>query len=117
MASMEKIEMKEMPKAAVPDAVDVEKAIKRAIEAGTTATKQQENPVNVCVESGMKESDDDDDFSATYYFMQPEWASLYPPERKKNPEAVEEHYASEGLEKDMVSGKKKRISFNCSIVP
>uniref|UniRef100_A0A915AHX7 Uncharacterized protein n=1 Tax=Parascaris univalens TaxID=6257 RepID=A0A915AHX7_PARUN len=184
MASMEKIEMKEMPKAAVPDAVDVEKAIKRAIEAvrqfqasktfsdsihhqydqalralealqltteevknaahnktpttlpasvsasktavcpspsvtlsrtsighvvnvkGTTATKQQENPVNVCVESGMKESDDDDDFSATYYFMQPEWASLYPPERKKNPEAVEEHYASEGLEKDMEGSSK-----------
>uniref|UniRef100_F1L0F8 Tyrosine-protein phosphatase 10D n=1 Tax=Ascaris suum TaxID=6253 RepID=F1L0F8_ASCSU len=73
---------------------------------GTAETKQQENFGKVCVENGIKESDDDDDFSATYYFMQPEWAGLYPPERKKNSEAVEEHYASEGLEKNMEGSSK-----------
>ncbi|VDM25655.1 unnamed protein product [Toxocara canis] len=77
-------------------------SLDKANEKGAEA-KREDSPGNMVVEvNGTKENEEDEDFSAGYVFMQPEWANIYPAERKRAPETIEEYYADESLAKNTV---------------
>uniref|UniRef100_A0A0M3K1L3 Protein-tyrosine phosphatase n=1 Tax=Anisakis simplex TaxID=6269 RepID=A0A0M3K1L3_ANISI len=69
--------------------------------------------------SNTNHNEDDMECDASFYFMQPEWAYLYPPQRKRaNDVIIEEHYVSESLEQSMLPCiPERKTNRNTVIVP